>query len=61
MTEVITTTNKRWKSHKRHSTHTSSSFLEADDSAQRDYNQPIHSQKVIPDDYDHVDDNNAEK
>ena len=61
---VLTTTmtkNKRWKLHKGQSTHARSSFWEADDSAQRHYNRPIHSQKVIPDDYDHVDDNNAEK
>ena len=61
MSAVIMTRNKRWKLHKGHSTHTWSSFREADDSAQRDYNQPIHSQKVIPDDYDRVDDDDDNK
>ena len=40
-----------------HSTHTRSSCLEADDSAQRDYYQPIHSQNVIPNNYDRYNDN----
>ena len=47
------TMNKRRKSHKGHSTHACSSLWEADYSAQRDYNRPIHSQKLIPDDYEH--------
>ena len=44
--------NKRLKPHKGHSTHERSSLWEADDSSQRDYDRPIHSQKVIPDNYE---------
>ena len=51
------TTNKRWKLHKGHSTHACSFLQEANDSALRDYDQPIHSQKVVPDDCDRDDDN----
>ena len=48
--------NKRWKLHKLHSTHTRSSRQEADDSAQRDYDWPIHSPNLTADDYDRNDD-----
>ena len=58
MSATYMTTNKRWKLHKWHSTHARSSFREADDSAQRDYDQPIHYQKVITHDYDRGDNNN---
>ena len=44
--------NKRWKSHKGHSTHTRASIWEAEDSPHRDYDWPINSQKVIPKNYD---------
>ena len=47
--------NKRWNFHKGHSTHALSSFWEADDSVQRDNDQPIHSQKSIPDNYERDD------
>ena len=50
------TNNKRLKSHKGHSTHARSYRQEADYSDQRDYDRPIHSQKVIPDNYDRNDD-----
>ena len=50
------TKNKRWKLHKGHSTYAHSSSREADYSAHRDYEQPIHSQKVIPDNYEGDDD-----
>ena len=46
--------NKRWNSHKGHSTHARSFLRDAYESAQRDYDQPINSQKLIPDDYDRV-------
>ena len=46
------TMNKRRKSQKGRSTYAQSYLQEADDSSQRDYNQPIHYQKVIPDDYE---------
>ena len=52
------TTNKRWKSHKRHSTNDRSSIREAYDSAQRDYERPIHSHKVIPNNYERNDSDN---
>ena len=52
------TKNKRWKLQKGHSTHARSSCREADDSAQKDYDRPIHSQKVIPENYDRDNDNN---
>ena len=58
MSVTILTTNKKWKLYKVHSNHSCFSFREADDSAQRDYNQPIHSQKVIPDYYDREHDDN---
>ena len=48
-------TNKRINSHKGHYTHTRAFPWDADYSAQRDYNQTIHSRKVIPDDYDRND------
>ena len=44
-------TNKRSKSYKRHSTHARSSRREAGGSALRDYDGPIHYQKLIPDNY----------
>ena len=62
-TTMNTTTmpkNKRIKSHNKHSTHARSSLQEADDSAQRYYDRPIHTLKVIPDDYD-CDNNNGDK
>ena len=48
---------KRLKSHKGHSTHALSSCLEADDSTQKDYDWPIHSLKVIPENDDRENDN----
>ena len=56
MRAATMTTNKRRKSHKGNSTHARSSFQEADGSAQRDNDRPIHYQKVIPNDYDCNDD-----
>ena len=53
------TNYKMWKSHKLHSNHALSSRQEADDSAQRDYDQPIHSQKVIPKNYDRDNDDDG--
>ena len=53
--------NKMWKLHKGHSTVSCSSRREADDSAQRDYDRPIHSPKVIPDDYDRNDDDKQDE
>ena len=50
------TKDKRWNSHKVHSIHVRSSLWEAHDTAQRDYNPPIHSQEVIPYNYDHEND-----
>ena len=47
--------NKSWNSHKGNSTHVRSSFWEADDSAQKDCERPIHSKKVIPKNYEHDD------
>ena len=58
MIATTMTKNKRWKSHKVHSTHARSSRLEADDSAQRYHDRPIHSQKVIPDNYERNDNEN---
>ena len=54
------TANKRRKLYKGHYTHACSSRWKADDSAQRDYDQPIHFRKVIPDDYDRDDEINNE-
>ena len=51
MSATMMTKNKRWKLHYGHSTHARPSSLEADDSAHKAYDQPIHSQKVIPDNY----------
>ena len=51
--------NNRLLLQKGHSTYARSSRWEADDSAQRDYDWPIHSQKAIPGDYD-CDDKNDE-
>ena len=51
--KTIMTTNKRRKLHKGNSAHSRFSHREADDSYQRDYDQQIHSQKVIPNGYDH--------
>ena len=45
--------------HKGHSTHALSSRQEADDIAQSDYDRPIHSQKVIPNNYER--DNDGDK
>ena len=50
--------NKRWESHKEHSTHARSSFQEADDSPHSYYNLLIHYQKVITDSYDREYDKN---
>ena len=55
MSATEITKNKKWKSHKGHSNPARSSLQEANYSAQRDYNQPIHSQNVIPDNYDQDD------
>ena len=52
------TMNKRRKSQKGRSTYAQSYLQEADDSSQRDYNQPIHYQKVITHDYDRGDNDN---
>ena len=56
MSVTMMTTNKRRKLHKGLSNHARSSRWDTDDIYQRDYDQPIHSQKVIPDNYKH--DNN---
>ena len=48
MSSTMMTKNKKWKSHKGHSNHAQSSRRDADDSSQRYYDQPIHSQKLIP-------------
>ena len=57
---MVMTKNKRWKSHKGHFTHAHSSFRKADDSAQKDYDQLIHSQKLIIDNYDRNDEDDDE-
>ena len=56
MNATTMTINKMWNSHIVHSTHALSSLQEADDSAQSNYDRPIHSQKLIPDSYDRDDD-----
>ena len=56
MSTTTITKNKRWNLHKVHSTHARSSHQEAYGSVQRDYNLPIHSQKVIPKNYERDDD-----
>ena len=58
MSTTTITTSERWNFHKWNSTHSRSSLRKAGYSAQRDYDWPIHSQKVIPDDYDRDNDNN---
>ena len=60
MRVVRMTKNKRWNLHKGHSHHGRSSFREADYSAQRDYDQPIQSQKLIPYNYDRDNDGDDE-
>ena len=50
-------TNNTRKLHKGHSTHAHSSHQEAYDISQRDYDQTIHYQKVIPNNYDRNNDN----
>ena len=49
---------KTRKLRKGHSTHARSFLRKADDSAHREYDLPIPSQKVIPDDYERNDNNN---
>ena len=58
MKATTMTTNTRRKFQKGHSTHALSSRREADDSTQRNYNRPIYSRKVVPNDYDRDNDNN---
>ena len=61
MVATTTTTKNTRNLRKVHSTHACSSRQEADDSAQRDYNLPIHSWKAITDDYERDDDNDDKK
>ena len=62
MSATTTTTKKRVKSHKGHSEKyapptSAPPAGKADNGAQRDYDRPIHYQNLIPDKYDHDNDN----
>ena len=52
MSSMTITMNKRLKLHKGHSTNAHSYVQEADNSAHRYYERPIHSQKLIPKNYE---------
>ena len=56
MSAETMTKNNMWESHKGHFNHTRYSCRESDDIDYRDYDQKIHSQKVIPENYDRNDD-----